>query len=336
MMLNTTTTLDRLAQLGKNTLDLANACQVPEASVRLWLAGARMPRPSKCALLAACLELAVDEILPPPMQVVEPRVRYRSSVRWSPVDELKHAELDNDIGRNLEMLVATLPASYPLSSHQLAANLTPTEAIVAVRELLGLTGSQPVTTPLLLRAFLDLGVWIVPVPWGRERAGRENTLSVFLPSFGTAISLVNEQAPSSDILAHLAFELGASLMHHAKTGQALEDFATAFCAELLASVPQGVPVDILSDGPLATTAAGEVLAPSPLAALKQESPSGKQFPSPVYAALARWQHSEGGRSPALMVAALGLSLGNAVALSHYLWDAVPRDPAANGATNTER
>ncbi|MFY3384713.1 helix-turn-helix domain-containing protein [Paracidovorax sp. MALMAid1276] len=42
------------------------------------------------------------------------------------------------------------------------------------------------------------------------------------------------------------------------------------------------------------------------------------FGTPVFRALARWQKSEGGRSPAFVAAALNLKLGDAVQLSHAL------------------
>ncbi len=48
--------------------------------------------------------------------------------------------------------------------------------------------------------------------------------------------------------------------------------------------------------------------------------SAELFRTPVFRAMARWQRDEGGRSPAFIAAAFNLGLGDALVLSHALWE----------------
>jgi hypothetical protein len=53
--------------------------------------------------------------------------------------------------------------------------------------------------------------------------------------------------------------------------------------------------------------------------MKELVVKGEQvFGTPVFRALARWQHSEGGRSPSFVAAALNLKVGDAVQMAHAL------------------
>lgn len=72
------------------------------------------------------------------------------------------------------------------------------------------------------------------------------------------------------------------------------------------------------DGKTARTASDELFGTSK-PSMKDLVIKGEQvFGTPVFRALARWQHDEGGRSPSFVAAALNLKLGDAVQMSHAL------------------
>lgn len=72
------------------------------------------------------------------------------------------------------------------------------------------------------------------------------------------------------------------------------------------------------DGKTARTASDELFGTSK-PSMKDLVVKGEHvFGTPVFRALARWQHSEGGRSPSFVAAALNLKLGDAVQMSHAL------------------
>lgn len=72
------------------------------------------------------------------------------------------------------------------------------------------------------------------------------------------------------------------------------------------------------DGKTARTASDELFGTTK-PSMKDLVVKGEQvFGTPVFRALARWQHDEGGRSPSFVAAALNLKLGDAVQMSHAL------------------
>lgn len=56
----------------------------------------------------------------------------------------------------------------------------------------------------------------------------------------------------------------------------------------------------------------------------------RKFKTPVFEALSKWQHQEGGRSPAFIAGALNIGLQDAVELSHFL---LRRDQLASGGAS---
>lgn len=73
-----------------------------------------------------------------------------------------------------------------------------------------------------------------------------------------------------------------------------------------------------SDGKVARTASDELFGASRPSMRDLVAKGDELFGTPVFRALARWQQSEGGRSPAFVAACLNLKLGDAVELSQVL------------------
>lgn len=72
------------------------------------------------------------------------------------------------------------------------------------------------------------------------------------------------------------------------------------------------------DSKTARTASDELFGTAKPTARELVTKGEQVFGTPVFRALARWQRSEGGRSPSFVAAALNLKLGNAVELSRVL------------------
>ena len=72
------------------------------------------------------------------------------------------------------------------------------------------------------------------------------------------------------------------------------------------------------DGKTARTASDELFGVTKPSARELVAKGEQVFGTPVFRALARWQRSEGGRSPSFVAAALNLKLGDAIELSRAL------------------
>lgn len=74
------------------------------------------------------------------------------------------------------------------------------------------------------------------------------------------------------------------------------------------------------DGLTALTAAQELFGTQTPAPAEYIIKSEQLFRTPIFRAMAKLQHAEGGRNPAFIASAFNLSIGNALPMSYALWD----------------
>jgi hypothetical protein len=74
------------------------------------------------------------------------------------------------------------------------------------------------------------------------------------------------------------------------------------------------------DGLTALTAAQELFGTQTPSPAEYIIKSEEVFRTPIFRAMAKLQHAEGGRNPAFIASAFNLSMGNALPMSYALWD----------------
>jgi transcriptional regulator with XRE-family HTH domain/Zn-dependent peptidase ImmA (M78 family) len=371
-MLNLDKIKTTMRRLGLNQIALAKDCNVSKEAVSNWLSGESIPRPNKLKALAEALKLDIGNLIAP-SAVDEPIVAFRTR-RNRPVTGVT-LEAANDQAHHLRELVPhifreTVFAPPILAQPRLDEQYI-REAARQVRVKAGIALTDPLNRQQLLNLLRDFGALLVPVPWGKERDGHENALSIYLPESKTSWIVFNLNAKNDDFNYWLAHELGHCYTLHTLQGDDGELFAERFAQELL--FPLEVAAEALAviragPGPRerANWYAGKyeisivtVLKQADRAAeIEGQAPTGIQtksfwaswnstrrlmptvtqalfgqdsltaaeyvmkceheFNTPIFRTLAKWQHCEGGRSPAFISGALNIELGLALELSHFL------------------
>ncbi|MVW64328.1 helix-turn-helix domain-containing protein [Massilia sp. NEAU-DD11] len=233
-MLNLEKIRDAMMHLGLNQIALAKDCDVSKEAVSNWLSGESVPRPNKLKALATALKIDVAQLVAPP-QLSEPIAAFRTRRnRPATGDGLEAAQ---DQGYHFQQLVPfilreTVFAPSVLEKPRLDEEYI-REAARQVRVRNGFSPSEPLTRDNLLYLLRDFGALLVPVPWGKERVGHENALSVYLPESKTSWVVFNINAKNDDFNYWLAHELGHCYTLHSLQGDDGEQFAERFAQELL-------------------------------------------------------------------------------------------------------
>lgn len=303
-----------MARRGLSGARLAEQCAVSKEAVSNWLSGESIPRPNKLAALAKALHLAVDDLfLPDPSAPPEPVVAFRT--RDGRRLSAEAMEAGEDVGRHLRQLLPLMGVQFtprciaePRTHPEFVA-----EVVQSVRDQLGIGPTEEVSHRHLMGLMKSFGVLLVPVYWGGDKDGHENAMSVYLPDSRTSWVLLNIGCRLSDFGYWLAHELGHCLTLHALAGQAGEEFAELFARGLLSLNRKGSTV-AGSKRSVADELFGTAKPSMSDLVIKGE----EIFDTPVFRAMARWQKSEGGRSPAFVAATLNIKLGDAIELAAAL------------------
>jgi len=233
-MLNLEKIKATMQRLGLTQVALAKDCSVSKEAVSNWLAGESIPRPNKLKALATALQLEVESLIASDGSN-EPVVAYRMRRNRAPTGAALEAAQDQ--AYHLQQLVPfirreTVFAPPVLENPRLDEEYI-REAARQVRAKNGIGMTAPVSRNELLNLLHDFGALLVPVPWGKERDGHENALSVYLPESKTSWVVFNLNAKNDDFNYWLAHELGHCYTLHTLQGDEGEEFAERFAQELL-------------------------------------------------------------------------------------------------------
>jgi transcriptional regulator with XRE-family HTH domain/Zn-dependent peptidase ImmA (M78 family) len=233
-MLNLEKIKTSMQRLGLNQIALARDCSVSKEAVSNWLSGESIPRPNKLKALAAALQVKIEHLIISD-SAEEPVVAYRMR-RNRPATGIA-LEAAQDQAYHLQQLVPfilreTVFAPPVLETPRLDDDYI-REAARQVRARNGIAMTAPLSRDELLALLHDFGALLVPVPWGKERDGHENALSVYLPESKTSWVVFNLNAKNDDFNYWLAHELGHCYTLHALQGDDGEEFAERFAQELL-------------------------------------------------------------------------------------------------------
>jgi transcriptional regulator with XRE-family HTH domain len=372
MMLNLHTIKTTMQRLGLTQIALAKDCNVSKEAVSNWLSGESIPRPNKLKALAETLKLDIQNLLAP-SAVDEPIVAFRTRQN-RPVTG-PTLEAANDQAHHLRQLVPhifreTVFAPPVLLQPRLDEQYI-REAARQVRVKAEIGPTDPLNRKQLLNLLHDFGALLVPVPWGKERSGHENALSIYLPESKTSWIVFNLNSKNDDFNYWLAHELGHCYTLHTLQGDDGELFAERFAQELLFPLEVAAEalaiirtdskklqranwyagkyeisiVTVLKQADRAAEIAGEkptgiqtqsfwaswnstrrlmptvtqaIFGKDSLTATEYVIKCEHEFNTPIFRTIAKWQLSEGGRSPAFISGALNVELGLAFELSHFL------------------
>lgn len=232
-MLNIPIIKTAMRQLGLNQVSLAQKCEVSREAVSNWLAGESIPRPNKLKLLAQALQFEIERLLS--SETPEPVVAYRT--RQNRAVTAEALEAANDLAYHLRQLVPLVQREAlfapPVLETPSVDEAYVREAVRQVRGRIGVSPTAPLTRAELLGLHHDFGSILVPVLWGKDKAGHENALSVYLPDSKTSWVVFNLNARNDDFNYWLAHELGHCYTLHTLQGEPGEEFAEHFARELL-------------------------------------------------------------------------------------------------------
>lgn len=246
-MLNTAYIKNTMLQLGLTQAKLATMCDVSKEAVSNWLSGESVPRPNKLKLLSETLSLELESLFKEDETFPEPVVAYRTRQNRAVTGAALSAA--NDLAQHLRELVPfvrreTLFASPVLEAPNLGDDYI-REATRQIRARIGVTHKVPLGRKQLIELHHDFGSLLVPALWGKDRAGHENALSVYLPDSKASWVVFNLNAKADDFNYWLAHELGHCYTLHALRNVEGEKFAERFAQELL--FPFEAAADALDD-----------------------------------------------------------------------------------------
>lgn len=372
-MLNITAIDSAMRKLGLNGKTLADACGVSKEATSNWLKGESLPRPSKLTRLSEVLSIPVDTLL----EVVAPTppvFAYRTRLNKPVTGPLRDAAEEQ--ARHLEQLLPFVEGRCEFEPPLLRDPSLDAERIrlatIKVRQTLGFSNKDVVSTEALERLFHIFGAILVPVIWGLNKERHENALTVYLPESKTSWVVFNLGCRKDDYKYWLAHEYGHCLTMHALNEEDGEVFAEKFAQQLV--FPDEVAHDCLEavrsfNGVTVVKEYADKYGISVITVLRavdrlseqlygdktglgtqgfyaawnatrknvqtmSEVLFGSNTPSqvdyvikaeaayktPVFKAIQGFQEAEGGRNPAFIASALNLGLGDALSLSHVLWE----------------
>lgn len=221
-----------LAAAGLNPAGLAKQLDVSRESVSKWLSGESFPRPDKLLRLASIVSLSFRDLVIAD-DVAAPRVAFRKVRGTSTTDaHITHAQ---EMGRTLRVLVPYLPfdklVTPPVLKEPTSDYGYLQEVSASLRKSLGVSATDPITFPHLVKRFAELQAVLIPVTWGKKDR-HENATHIYLPDSRTTWIYLNLDVQAHDFLFWMAHELGHSLSPEL-LGELAEDFADGFAAALL-------------------------------------------------------------------------------------------------------